>query len=334
MRNSLPLLIIFAWLLVLLGALSLGGVYLALPLAAFAAMLAIAWGRSKQSAWNWAAWGSLFWALEETVWTLVRGLDISSLLWASNSFYILGLLFWLIALLRMPRRAFPRISLVATLPILLYLVWLMLQNVGFTRELVFPIVDFSLLLIALPLIEAAFRGQASEGRLLWGLGLLVRALAAALFAWLGPEETNSQLFYLLWVLGYTFIAIGAWLELRNLATGLWATAYTLLSLEIVVGIILAMIYSHPAIHLSTLIATALLLGYMLFASVMLIVAADRNQRRRAEKELQQWANLLERLLGLSPEAGANPRKTLVELFKTLRSFFQDFPAWMSMRKSR
>ncbi len=48
----------------------------------------------------------------------------------------------------------------------------------------FPLTDLLLALASLPALEGALRGRASEGRLLWTLGLFVRALTAGAFNWL------------------------------------------------------------------------------------------------------------------------------------------------------
>ena len=217
-----------------------GGIHVALPLAAFSAAAALfAVSRSKP-AWRWAAWGSLLWGCEEALWASVRLGFIPETTLLTGLFYYAGTLLWVVTLLKLPGRAPPRISLVAALPVLLYVLWLLTRNVGFSLVLQFPIVDLALACAALPLLEKSFRGEATEGRLLWWLGLFVRALAGALYTWLAPDLVDKVPFYLLWVFGYTFIMLGGWSEARG-DERLWPITYTLLSLEAITAIILVML---------------------------------------------------------------------------------------------
>ncbi len=173
-------------------------------------------------------------------------------------------------------------------------------------------------------MEETFRGEIPEGRLLWLLGFFIRVLAGSLFVWLDGYPFTTQLFLLLWVFGYTFIALGAWLELHEVSGGLWSVAYGLLGLEAVVGSVLALSLVARASEPLVLGALALLLGYLLFIGMILLVVADRIRRTRAERELKQWSVLLERLVQTSPaRQAAHPKDALAALADTLKPFFPD-----------
>jgi len=122
--------------------------------------------RQLQGAWRWVLAGSLFWAGEELVWTAARLVFKTELIFLSDPLYYLGAACWFVALSRMPQRAVPQLSLVVSLPALLFALWLLLQNTGLAAATQFPVVDFALLLFALPVLERAFHGDVPEGRLL------------------------------------------------------------------------------------------------------------------------------------------------------------------------
>ena len=134
-----------------------------------------------------------------------------------------------------------------------------------------------------------------EGRRLWFLGLFVRVLAGSLFIWLDNYPFATQLFYLLWVLGYIFIALGAWIELRGANAGLGPVAYGFLGLEAVTGAVIAISLVARADAPHILLALSIPLGYLLFTGMMLLVIADRNRRVRAEKKLKQWTSCESRM---------------------------------------
>ncbi len=320
---------VLAALLIVLGAVPNWGVHLALPLSALTVAAAIWSGRPRTQttlqwrAWRWALLGSLFWAGEELVWAAARLVFKTELIFLTDPLYHLGAACWFIALFRMPQRATPRLSLLVSLPVLVFAVWLLLQNAGLAAVLRFPMIDLALLLFALPALEQAFYGDVPEGRLLWWAGLFVRVLAGALFVWLGDYPYMPQLFFFLWVFAYTFIALGAFLELSGASGGLWSVAYGLLGLEAVVGVVLGISFGARADAPTTLVALTLLLGYLLFTGIMLLVVADRNRRLRAERELKRWSALLEQLVGTSYKQADSPEAALTTLYATLKASFPD-----------
>lgn len=316
---------ILATLLIVLGTVPGWGVHLALPLAALLVAAAIWSRRSRHSAWRWAAWGALFWAAEEITWAVARLVLKTTFISVTDPLYFAGAACWAVTLVTMPQRSAPRLSFLAALPALLFITLLLLQDVSLTTMVRFPIFDLALLLLALPAMEGTFRDEIPEGRLLWLLGFLIRVLAGSLFIWLDGYPFTHQLFLFLWVFSYTFIALGAWLELSGVGGGLWSVAYGLLGLEAVVGTVMALSLVARADEPLVVMALALLLGYLLFAGIILLVVADRNRRTRAERELKQWAVLLERLVQSSPgHETVHPKDALAALADTLKPFFPNF----------
>ena len=336
LRSSTPLIFVLAALLIGLGAVPSLGVHLALPLSALTVAVAIWSGRPRAPlehsaqltrqrwrAWRWALWGSLLWAAEELVWTASRLVFKTELSFLSDPLYYLGALCWLVALGRMPQRATPRLSLLAALPALLLSVWLLFQDVGLSAVTRFPAADLLLVLAALPALERAFHEGIPEGRLLWWSGLFLRALAGALFIWLGDHAYAQGLYLFLWVFAYTFIALGAWLELSGASGGLWSVAYGILGSEVVVGTVLTISFTARADSPGTFVVLALLLGYLMFIAIMLLVIADRNRRIYAEHELTRWSVMLEQLVKAPYEKEDAPEKALGFLLQTLQPTFPE-----------
>lgn len=322
--SRLPWPFLLATLLLVLGTVPGWGVLVALPLSALLVTAALWSYRPQYGAWRWATWGALFWVAEETVWAAARLIFKTEFINLTDPLYFAGAFCWAVALLRMPQRNAPRLSFLVALPALLFLAWLLLQNVRLTAMVQFPIFDLALLLLALPAVEGAFRGEIPEGRLLWCLGFVVRVLAGSLFIWLDDYPFTTQLFLFLWVFGYTFLALGAWLELRGESGGLWPVAYGLLGLEAVVGTVMALSLVARADEPFVLGALALLLGYLLFVGMILLVVADRTRTMRAERDLKEWSVLLERLVQLSPSLrAAHPKDALATLYNALEPFFPD-----------
>lgn len=316
-----PLPFLLATLLILLGILPGWGVYLALPLAALMVAIAIWSCRPQLWAWRWAGWGSVLWAAEEIVWAVARLVFDTTFLYLTDPLYFAGLACWFVAVMKMNQRAMPKISLLVALPALLFIGWLLLQNHDFALLIRFPLFDLALLIVAVPAIERSFYGQLPEGRLLWLLGLFCRVLAGSLFIWLDDYPFTPQLFFFLWLISYTFVALGAWIELSGVSGGLWPVAYGLLGLEAVTGLVIAItLMAHPgAPHMA--LVPALFLGYMLFIAMMLLVIADRNRRLRAEDALKQWSALLEALASLPP--AKNHEAALGGIMATLQRVFPD-----------
>ena len=285
-------------LLVALGVVPGWGVLLALPLAALLVAAAIWINRPRSSAWLWIGIGSAFWVAEEVAWAILRIIPERTFTYLTDPLYFTGVFCWFVGVMLMDHRAFPKFSLIVALPALGFIGWLLTQNFStalFTR---FPLLDLALLVAAIPAIERSFYGELPEGRLLWLLGLFGRVLAGSLFIWLNDYSPAPQVFLFLWLVSYTFIAIGVWIELSGVNSGVWSIAYGLLGLEAVTGLVIAMtLAAHEGSPRMALIP-GLFLGYLLFVGMMLLVIADRNRRIRAEESLRKWSSLLEVLASL------------------------------------
>lgn len=297
-RRSSPAAIAAALVLLLLGAALPGGVHLALPLAALAVPLAVLVNRPRAAAWRWAAAGSLLWVAEEAVWGVVRAFALPETILTDVLAYT-GVALWLVALARMPDKRPPLVTALAGLPLLGFLGWLLLQDAPRALELQFPLIDALLLLACLPAVEGSLFGRAPDGRLLWVLGFFVRALAGVTFSWLEPFGAANT-FLLLWLLAHVFIALGVWLELRDESGGLWATACAVLGLEGVIGAVTLLLLRQAGVELPGAPLAGAVFGYLLFICILMVLAADRRRRLRAERELRDWATLLERLMHFRP----------------------------------
>ncbi len=145
-----------------------------LMLLAAVAGLTIWWLARSEPVWRWASLGMLFWGLQIGIRLLERQAEPQAPLTPWHALLVIAALAWAATLCQLPPREAPRLTLV-----LLPFVTL----APFISLLVFPaqlsqmvwLADLLPLLLALPLLEAALRGQASESRLVWGLGLLLKA---------------------------------------------------------------------------------------------------------------------------------------------------------------
>jgi diguanylate cyclase (GGDEF)-like protein len=324
---SLVFVIAVALFLVALGFLP-SGIYFALPLSALAmtVVASLGWFKVARS-WRWATLGGSFWFLEELLWAYFRSTNTPAPIWLTDTVYFMGAACWLIALHLMPTRILSKRSVIAGLPIVLFLAWLLTQSFR-TLSLGFPLTEVLLFLYAIPMLEAAYQGRASEGRIVWVFGFFVRALASALYAWLEPSMTGLvQPFLILSLLSYTFIFLGLWLEQAGNERPMLAVVYGIVALELVVGLTVYMVYeSYGPTYV--LLFTVLMLAYILTYSVIVLIATDRNRRLLAERELKNYTGLLERLVSFRSDklvtnlttSGAL-RTFFFELFKSLQATF-------------
>lgn len=282
------------------------GLAIALPLSVAGIAIAIALHWPKGHAWWWAAAGSVAWAVEETLWMLVRVGDFAQPTFFGGALiltdvpYALGGVAWLVALLRLPHKRVPVWSLVVGPP-LAVLAWLLTLDAQQTLSLSFPISDLILLLAALPALEGALRGHASDGRLLWTLGFFVRALTAANHTWLGSGTGDETPLLLMWLLAYLMIGLGVWLEVRDETGGLWPAATVLIGIETVVFVTTALLFVQSESFDQELLTFAAL-AYVQLLAVMAVVVGDRRRRLKAESDLRGWNMLIHRLAGTSASA--------------------------------
>lgn len=273
---------------------------LALPVAALGLTLAIASGGWRVPAWRLAGLGSALWTVEEAIWAAVRLTGRPPLLLATDLCSYGGAALWVVALLAMSGRRPPTALSLPFLPALALLVWVDTRHTALTMSLRFPLADIALVLATLPALEAALRGTASEGRLLWTFGFFVRALTAGTMSWLFDVPGLGHGFFVLWLLPYAFLAIGVTMELTDEDAGMWAAASTVLGLETVSGIMLTLLFRSDLIGRPAALGIVLLLAYFQFAGVMLVLLSDRRRRIHAERELKAWGEVLDKAVAVEP----------------------------------
>lgn len=315
-RRYLPGALFAAGLITSALVLSERGVIAALPIAGgVMAAVALAAGRRL------LGWGALLWTLAELLWALLRLGAIGPLGQAADSLYLAGSLLWLVGLSRLRPRRWPRGRLLWAAPIFGVLIGLLAQQ----PPRYVPLLELALLAAALPALEATFSNEAPTGRLLWGLGLLVRALAAALFAWLVPQLPSARGYLLLQLLAYLFMAMGFWLEHHPRGQGLLSVAYGVIAIEVTIAVTLTMLISAQGLAQQSLVAIGLALGYLLFVGVMAQVAGDRQRRQQAEQQLKRHTALLECLVAFNPDPqlNARPQALLGEFLALLQSMFPE-----------
>lgn len=307
--------------LVGLGASSIRGAQLALPCAAGVLTIVIVASRPRVLGWRLAALGSAFWTVEESAWAVQRLTGTGTPTIVTDIAYYGGTALWLAALLTMPGRRFPSWLTLPFLPALALIGWLYLQDAPRTIALQFPLVDVLLVMLAMPALESALRGKASEGRLLWALGFVVRALTAGAFSWLYAVPGLGHSFFLLWLLPYAFLALGVALELRDENAGIWAAGAAIVGLEAVTLSMLTLLYRSGDIERPYTMGIVVLLGYFQFAGIMLLLLSDRRRRIQAEQELKAWGGLIDRVT----VARTGERSTLGTLKQLLAALSERLP---------
>jgi diguanylate cyclase (GGDEF)-like protein len=258
-----------------------------LMLLAAVAGLTIWWLARSEPVWRWASLGMLFWGLQIGIRLLERQAEPQAPLTPWHALLVIAALAWAATLCQLPPREAPRLTLV-----LLPFVTL----APFISLLVFPaqlsqmvwLADLLPLLLALPLLEAALRGQASESRLVWGLGLLLKAGGS----WaLGLGWPPHGFAYLAWALGFSLIGWGGYLE----ATESRLSKGTLAS--VLVGLLGSLVVLGLEPHVQQPFHSFFLVGWGY--AVMLALAGIGwvvyLRISSAERQLGLWINLLETL---------------------------------------
>lgn len=286
----------------------------ALPLAALMLTVVLMTSGSRFAAWRLAAVGSALWTVEETIWAVERLTGAPAAIPLTDLTSYTGSALWFVALLVMAGRRLPTALSLPLLPALPLLLWVDTRDIPLTLTLRFPIVDVLLVLATLPALEAALRGRASEGRLLWTFGFMVRALTAGTVTWLFDTPGMSHGLFVLWMLPYLFVAIGATMELSDEDAGMWAAGTTILGLETVSGIMLTLLFRSGQVGQPVTLGMVLLLAYFQFVGIMLVLLSDRRRRIRAEHQLKAWGEVIDRVLAVQPgELGTiGTLKALVE----------------------
>jgi diguanylate cyclase (GGDEF)-like protein len=143
-------------------------------------------------------------------------------------------------------------------------------------------------LLALPLLEAALQGRAPEARLVWGLGLLLKAGGSLA---LGLGWPTDGFVYFAWALGFIWVGWGGYLEARDIRLDKGLLGFVLAGL---LGSLVLLGLVTPS---SQPLYGALLVGWgygvLLALGAMGWVVYQRI--KSAERRLELWIGLLETL---------------------------------------
>jgi len=272
------------------------------------------WRRPRALAWHLAAFGAVAWATEEVAWSVSRLSASFNPTLITELGYYLGAAAWLGALLVAPGKRVPRTLLLAAIPPVGLVVWMLLDDVGAAVGLIFPVVELVLLLAALPFLGGTIKSGASEGRLLVVMGFFFRALASAAYAWLGGGTDSDYL--ILWQLGYVCLGLGVFMELNDLHVDFVAAGTTVVTLQLAAARMLAFIYSGSGTR-SNVDAFAVVgsLAFLQLALVLVALLNNNARHMRAQQEQRTWSSLLERAMS---QATDGPTLTAL-LDRTLRS---------------
>jgi len=260
-----------------------------LMLLATAAGLALWWLAKREPAWRWASLGVLSWGLHSGVWLLERLQGQEYPLKPSDLLLLVAAVAWLTTLRHLQPGERPRMTL-ALLPLLVAAIvkTLYASPTGFSQAV--WLVDLLPLLFALPLLEATLRGQASEGRLIWGAGLLLKVFGNLALLWLGGASAGFV--YFTWALGYILIGWGGYLEAREARIGKVLLGFILLSL---LGSLVLLGVGLEQANPPFLLAALGTWGYGIFLILSGIGLVIYQRITNAERQLELWVNLLESL---------------------------------------
>ncbi len=285
-----------------------------LGVAALLLVLVVLVRRPRAPAWRLAAVGAVAWGIEEAAWSVNRLYDSFDPTFITEVGYYLGAAAWLGALLLAPSKRVPRRLVLAGLPPVALIAWMLLDDVGTATGFIFPLVELTLLVAALPLLGGTIQRGASEGRLLVVLGFFYRALAAASYSWLdGGTDTG---YLLLWLFGYLCLSLGIYMELNDVHLDFISAGVAVVTLQLATARILEFIYTHPGTGVTlNAVAVVACLGFLQITMVIMILVNNNERHMRAQQEHRNWANLLE--FALSSPAEGLKLEALMD--RTLRS---------------
>ena len=286
------LVLVLAVLGIVVGTLLTGTVMtLGLPLTAAAVFVAIVASRPRGWAWRLAAAGSLAWVVEEVAWALKRSAGIGQATNLTDVTYYLGVVLWAAALLMLRgRRARTRLWLLLV-PAAAIVVWMLVSMPAASVALHFPYVDALLLVLAVPALEPALRGRASEGRVLVVLAFLIRAVGSTSLTWLVETDFGTGI-ALVWMLAFGALAVGARLELSGEPAELFVAIGSVVLLQAVAGTIIDAVLrlGLPLDAMST--GVLALLGYCQLVVMLLLVYTQRLRWLDTDRELRAWASMM------------------------------------------
>ena len=276
------------------------GAIVSLGLAAVIVALIMLRRRPRALSWRLAMLGTLAWGIEEAAWSVNRLYNEFNPTFITEVGYYLGAAAWLGALLLAPSKRLPRSLVLAAIPPVALILWMLVDEMGNAAGLVFPLVELVLLLAALPFLGGTVKSGASEGRLLVVMGFFFRALAAASYSWLSGGTNPDFLF--LWLLSYVCLGVGIYMELNDLHVDFVSAGVTVVTLQLSAARILAFINSSPAERTSTdAFAVVGSLAFLQLALVLVILINNNDRHMRSQQQHRTWSGLLERIMGPSGE---------------------------------
>ena len=243
--------------------------------------------------------------------------------WLSQSLYFLGCGLWGWNLVKLEPTARPwrTGAMLLALVAISLLLGIPLAGEEFWRDPLGPLavlVSLGLVALSTPRLEAALFGTAPEGRVFWGLGLVLVWIGTTLNTILAADR--PILVNMILILAYAFLALGGVAETRKIRTGIWSFVLGIGSLELgwVAGIISL---SGPQSDLW--VAWVWLGALLIFVLALGLVAAYQYQIKRAEVQLKGCLQLIDELTELSRTGPVNLEGSLNELFEKLVEFFPD-----------
>lgn len=263
-----------------------------LPLAAATVVAAIAMSRPRGWAWRFALLGSIAWFSEEVVWAVKRHQGVLEATFPTDVTYFAGVVLWCAALLLMRGRRLRTRLWLFMVPALAIVVWMLAVQSRTSVELQFPYIDALMLVVALPALEPALRGRASEGRVLIVLAFFIRAVGSSAFAWLYDTSGLDAGATLVWILAYVALALGARLELSGEPAQLFVATGSVVALQLVAGAIVyaVLLIGEPLQARS--IGVLLLLGYCQLVVLLVIVYTQRLRWSKTDSEMRAWSTLV------------------------------------------
>jgi len=318
-RNTVILSVV-ACLLLVVSLDSVSAVRFGLPASAALVAIVLLLHRPRTLPWRLATAASVLWAVEEVLWALRRagGIEAASQ-WTDFTFYG-GAVLWAAALLLLHGRRFTKTLWLTMLPPFALLLLLLIQESPRVLQLQFPVLDAAMVLIAIPALQSATRGKASEGRMLLVLAFFLKAVCSAVFIWLyGAADVQGAL-ALLWVLSFCLMALAAQVELAEESAEIFSTGTAMLALNVAIAALAVVFYTNGVLADLMALGIFVLLAYCQLVAVLLILVAFRQRRMVAEADLRTWGAVLE---GIHRYAGdmSDPPRALPRLLQELRLRF-------------
>jgi len=263
-----------------------------LPLTAALAFVGTVASRPRGWAWRLGALGTFAWLAEEVFWTIKRSGGVQSGSLETDIAYFTGAALWGAALLTLHGRRMRTHLWLPMLPAVGIVVWLLVSRAETNVTLQFPYIDTLLLVLALPALEPALRGRASEGRVLIVLAFVIRAVGSASFALLFDGYTLEEGAALVWLLGYCALALGARLEISGEPAELFVASTAVVMLQAVAGTVVANVLRAGRPLDVTSGGVLVLLAYAQLVALMLIVYTQRMRWVATDRELSAWGEIV------------------------------------------